>query len=183
MKKINLQRFKIKVSFKAKIALWAILFVILGFSIFKIVKTVNDFFNTNYLQFNRVVEVILNKPVEIRKREESIRYIDLLDYPGEIDTPLEIYICEKFGQYDCKTALAVAKAESGLKENAYGVNRNGTIDIGVFQVNEVHWDKPGCSPKELFDAESNVDCAYKLFQEQGWNPWVVYNERTYLNHY
>jgi len=181
MKKINLQRFKIKVSFKAKIALWAILFVILGFSIFKIVKTVNDFFNTNYLQFNRVVEVILNKPVEIRKREESIRYINLLDYPGEIDTPLEIYICEKFGQYDCKTALAVAKAESGLREDALGINSNGTVDIGVFQINSIHLKR--CSLKQLADAEGNVDCAYELFQEQGWNPWVVYKQKTYLNHY
>jgi len=172
---------KSKFTWKLKAASVAVVLLFLSLGIYSIVKTINAFFDENYLQFNRVIEIVLKRPVEIRKRELKTIQV-FLDYPDEIDTPLEKYICEKFGAYECKPALAIALAESGLKENAYNVNSNQTIDSGIFQVNEVHWGKPGCSPKELFDAKSNVDCAYTIWQASGWSPWVSYKSGSYIKH-
>ena len=181
MKKINLNLNRPRFNWKVKTAVILSVLFILLFSVFSAVKAINKFFDEHYLQFNRVVEVILKWPVEIKNRKPQIIEV-VLDYPNEIDTPLEEYICEKFGTYDCKPALAVASAESGLVEDKYHYNSNGTIDIGIFQINEVHWNKLGCSPAELFDAKKNVDCAYSIWKENGWNPWVVYKNGSYIKH-
>lgn len=165
---------------KSAIALTLIiaLVVIVSYSFIQISK----WFDTHYFQWNPVVVLDLNQPFYIQERVPEVQVEKvLLDYPDEIDTPLKEYICEKFGNYDCKIALSVASAESGLREDAYGVNTNGTIDIGVFQINQVHWEKEGCSPKELFDAYKNVDCAYQIWQVQGWTPWVAYQNGAFKN--
>lgn len=65
------------------------------------------------------------------------------------------------------TMIRIAKCESGLRENAYNVNTNKTIDGGVFQINSVH----KVPLKVVFDYEANIDYAYKLFLAQGFNPW------------
>ena len=157
-----------------------IFFTILLISTYYVTKSVNSFFDKNYLAFHKAI--ILHKPITIEKRQ-AIKERVILDYPEEIDTPLEEYICNKFGTFDCKTALAVFKAESGLREDAININSNGTIDAGIAQINSVHFKKPGCSPKELFDAYKNVDCAYTIWKGSGWNAWVVYNTNRYLSKY
>ena len=172
---------KSRFAWKLKAIVYLLVLLCFLVGTYSVVRAVNTFFNEYYLHFNQVIEVVLRQPVEIRKREPRLIEV-LLDYPDEIDTPLKEYICQKFGNYECKPALAVASAESGLREDAYHINSDGTIDIGVFQINEAHWEKPGCSPKELFDAESNVDCAYTIWQASGWNPWVVYKSGSYIKH-
>ena len=104
----------------------------------------------------------------------------VLNYPDAIDTPLKKYICDKFGVYDCKTALAVASAESGLREQAVHINNNNTIDVGIFQINSIHFKQEGCSLKEIIDQYKNVDCAYGIWKVQGWNPWVAFINGNYL---
>jgi hypothetical protein len=180
MKKIKLSTAR-KVSVRVKLIsiLMALGFAILGGYV--LLKAVNDFFTGNYFEFKRMIELRLQFPFEIREREPEIIEV-VLEYPDDIDTPLEEYICEKWGAYECRSALAIAYSESGLNEDAYNVNSDGSLDIGVFQVNSTHWDKPGCSPAELFDAKSNVDCAYTIWEASGWNPWVVYQNGAYIKH-
>jgi hypothetical protein len=90
--------------------------------------------------------------------------------PEKLSLRIEIkkYICEKFGK-DCERALAIAKCESGFNPESIGVNKNGTVDRGVFQLNTVHHHiTSSCA----FDARCNIDTAYELFKKQGWRPWV-----------
>src|SRR3990167_8763827 len=100
-------------------------------------KAVNNFFNRNYLAYHKMLTIKVTYPFTIEKRppQKVVEKKIILEYPDEIDTPLEVYICEKFGTYECKTALAIAKAESGMREEAVNINANDTIDVGVFQVN------------------------------------------------
>src|SRR3990167_10264295 len=91
---------------------------------------VNSFYKDHFIQTNVPVEVKFRPVFEVKAKEEPkvIEKQMVLEYPDEIDTPIEKYICEKFGPFDCKTALAIAKAESGLREDALGVNTNSTVD-------------------------------------------------------
>lgn len=100
---------------------------------------------------------------------------------AEAEEPtLEEYVISKFGKHG-QIALAVFKAESGLREDAYNVNTNGSIDVGVAQINSVHFTKEGCSLKELIEWKKNVNCAYQIFEASGFNAWTAFKNQSYVN--
>jgi hypothetical protein len=147
------------------------------------VVTIAGWFDSHRVSFHSPIELAFFRPIKVEERKPEViveKYV--LDYPDEIDTPIEKYICEKWGAFDCKTALAVAKAESGIREDAININNNDTIDYGIFQINSVHFKKPGCSMKDLVDQYKNVDCAYKIWEAQGWSPWVAFNNGNFKTH-
>lgn len=98
---------------------------------------------------------------------------------------------------DPETAVAVFRAESGLRANAQGwnchyYNEQGTrysaaclpqdranawsVDCGVAQINT-----PGNTcPEHLYDVETNLEEAYKKYVRRGWQPWVAHNQGKHL---
>ena len=79
-----------------------------------------------------------------------------------------------FPQDQWATALAIAKAESGLNPTAVNTaNRNGTRDYGLFQINSIH--KPTAAEKT--DPVANSKRAYSIYKAAGskWTPWSTYN--------
>lgn len=130
-------------------------------------------------QFVKQEVVKLAWPYRIEERKlQVVNQIDMGEL--KLETDIEKYICSKFDPIDCRIALAVARAESGMREDAVNINTNGTIDIGIYQINSVHFGKQGCSLKDVVDQYKNVDCAYSIWLEQGWNPWVAYTSGSYL---
>lgn len=177
MKQINLNK---KINWKAGLIILSLLLalIILGISI----RAASAFFDNNRLVFNQVLEVKVSSPISILKRE-PIKIVEILDYPGEVTTPIEKYICDTFGLLNCRLALAVAKAEGLNHEpDEFNLNPNNTIDVGFFRINSVHFKQDGCSLAEVITPKGNVDCAYKIWKEQGWSPWVSYKNGSYLAH-
>lgn len=96
-----------------------------------------------------------------------------------------------------EVAVAVFRAESGLRANAQGWNCHyydsagvrysaacklqdrenaWSVDCGVAQINT-----PGNScPEHLFDVETNLAAAYKKYVARGWQPWVAHNLGRHL---
>lgn len=160
-----------------KIGILAIIVIALGLILASILFVkLATWFNKNEVITKTPIIVKFQRMIEIKERESvSPVVIKNIVYASDekIDTPLKQLICDTFGAYECKTALAVAQAESGMREDAWNHNSNNTLDIGLFQINSIHWKKEGCSLKELVTVEGNVACAYKLFQESGWGIWAV----------
>ena len=72
-----------------------------------------------------------------------------------------------------KKAIVVAWCESRLDPKAVNKNRNGTVDRGVFQINDGGtMQQLGITAKEAFDYNTNIRAAKKLFNDRGWQPWV-----------
>jgi len=142
-------------------------------------------FDSNKVIVKSPLVVTTQKVITVEKRvTQVIRPMIITNYPDEVDTDIEKYICEKFGLMDCKMALAVAKAESGLNCDAVNVNTNGTADLSIFQLNTTHLKKGGeWTLANMSDCYKNVDLAYQLWTEQGWNPWVAYLSGSYLSKY
>lgn len=91
---------------------------------------------------------------------------------------IEEYICTK--KWDCKTALAVAKAESGLRCDAQNVNKGtNSLDAGLFQINSVHLKKAGWKIADLLDCKKNTDMAYEIYKGSGWVAWSAYTNKSY----
>jgi hypothetical protein len=89
------------------------------------------------------------------------------------------YACTKFGA-DCRVALAIQRAENprGACE-IYHYNTDGTLDWGYFQINTVHLTRIGLNLRDLLDCRANIDFAYQLYRERGFQPWSTYNSGAY----
>jgi hypothetical protein len=94
-------------------------------------------------------------------------------------TPYQRYACEKFGPA-CRVALAIQLAENAQGNcEVYHYNSNGTLDWGFFQINSVHLTRRGLNLRDLLDCKANIDFAYQLFREEGFEPWVAYVSGAY----
>ena len=102
------------------------------------------------------------------------------DQFGRRLTAYQQYACNKFGAA-CRTALAVQRAENprGACE-IYHYNTDGTLDWGYFQINTVHLKRPGLNLRDLLDCKANIDFAYQLYTERGFDPWSTYKNGAYL---
>jgi hypothetical protein len=91
--------------------------------------------------------------------------------------PVETQIRRIFGK-DAKMALAISWAENGTRAcNRTHINKDKSIDVGVFQLNSVH------SPKgNLYDCLENIRIAKAIFKRQGWSPWIVYQTKAYIKY-
>lgn len=101
------------------------------------------------------------------------------DQGGRRLTAYQEYACRKFGSA-CRVALAIQRAENpkGACE-IYHYNSDGTLDWGYFQINTVHLLRPGLNLRDLLDCRANIDFAYVLYQERGFQPWSTYNNGAY----
>ena len=79
------------------------------------------------------------------------------------------YICSK--SWDCNTALAIARCESGLRIDAIGddypINGLHLQSLGIFQIRA--FANRG-TREQLLTGTYNIDYAYKMWKEQGWQP-------------
>lgn len=174
---------KIERATKRKIILSTL--AILGFltMICAIAVRVALWFDSNKVVVKSPLVVKTQDMVSVERRiTQVISPIVNIVYPEDVDTDIKKRICDVFGVYECKTAIAVASHE-GLNHapDGFNTNTNGTIDVGYFRINSVHFGKEGCSLSEVITEEGNIQCAYKLWKAQGWGIWVAYTNGNYLS--
>ena len=137
---------------------------------------INNWFDSHYIEFRSPVQ----PPMLIHTREPLTTQIQASGKPlwEELNlTGIEKSICIRFGS-DCKLALAVAKAEnSEHKCDLVNKNKNGSTDTGLFQINTVHFAK--YSQRQLMDCETNLNAAWEIYLDSGFNPWVAYLNGSY----
>lgn len=83
-----------------------------------------------------------------------------------------------FTSNEANVMTCTAKYESGLNPNAVNMfNDNNTIDIGLFQINSVHWGKvQHCHKETLFNPIDNAKCAREIYLLQGFNAWYAFQK-------
>lgn len=75
------------------------------------------------------------------------------------------------------TMVCIAKHESRFKTNAINFNTNGSIDHGIFQINDAWWlSECGVDPEGLKDPVVNTRCAKTVFDRQGLMAWYGYQK-------
>ena len=94
------------------------------------------------------------------------------------------YIVDKF-QDDAANAITLVRTceNSTFDQKRFNVNKNGTKDWGIFQVNDVHSKRYGEAFKTSWKA--NVDVAYEIYKSAGkkFTPWTcapIINQANYL---
>lgn len=84
---------------------------------------------------------------------------------------------------DAATLTQISGAESRYGASPIGaLNRNGTTDYGVFQINSGAW--PQLSPSSLVDAPlaTQAQAAATVYKQQGLTAWSTYNSGAYQNY-
>jgi hypothetical protein len=132
------------------------------------------------LSFQSPVEMRLRWPLVLAARTSTEETREAQqDQSGHRLTAYQQYACNKFGAA-CRVALAVQRAENprGACE-IYHYNTDGTLDWGYFQINTVHLKRAGVNLRDLLDCKANIDFAYVLYQERGFEPWTTYTSGAY----
>jgi len=92
------------------------------------------------------------------------------------------YICPKMGQSQCNIFIAILKAENGTHEctrDNRGLNKNGSVDVGLAQINwNPKWNPP-YTVEQLQDCKFNLDIAMKKYEARGFQPWYAYTKGAY----
>ena len=111
-------------------------------------------------------------PKKAQKKASKGRFIEkplvLEDWKEEIAR----YICTK--DWDCKTAVAICYAGSGLNPNM----KSKTNDHGVCDIN-AYWQRNRIKGRDLYDWKQNVDIMHEIYQEQGFEPYYQFKNETY----
>lgn len=94
---------------------------------------------------------------------------------------IRTYVCPKLGN-KCNTFIAILKAENGTHEctrDNKGLNKNGSVDVGLAQINWNPKHNPPYTLDQLRDCKFNLDIALKKIENRGFQPWVAYNKGHY----
>ncbi len=86
--------------------------------------------------------------------------------------------------WDTRTAYAICMAESrgDPNRNNKGLNKDGSVDYGLMQINDIHAYLVGGDVTKFYDPAINLRVAYQLYKERGnFTAWSAYNNRSYLS--
>ncbi len=169
-----------------------ILWVLLG--LVDVTRQLNGSLERNNEILNPIIKVWTSEELRMEELEKELikaneRIKKLEDFDKKLEEgdkeAVRSYIMDKFGK-DGKVAVAVATAESGLTCKRYQdwLNKNKTVDHGVFQINSVHLARVQGNAEKLLDCKTNINVAYDIYSEQGqsFNAWVAYKNKAYLKY-
>jgi hypothetical protein len=81
---------------------------------------------------------------------------------------------------DAGTMTQISGAESGYGANVVsGMNKNGTVDYGVFQINNGAWPQFGGSKVATMSLDDQAAAAAVVYNKQGLGAWSTYNSGAY----
>lgn len=88
-----------------------------------------------------------------------------------------------FPEYSVPTMVCISKYESSYNCDATNKNTDGSTDYGLMQINSYYWcsgdpmskyNSCGTSCTSLFNCQTNTNCAYTVWKQQGYTAWYGY---------
>ena len=89
----------------------------------------------------------------------------------------DVLILKNFPESSIPMLFCISKFESGFNGRAINLNANGSIDSGLFQINQI-WNKE-CGYK-INTLEDNINCAHIVLKKQGLTAWSSYKKYKYV---
>jgi len=84
---------------------------------------------------------------------------------------IEEHICAATGGENCDVLINLARCESALNKDAYHVNTNNTVDLGLFQINSVHKDISSSEKLDVYASARWSNDKIKSGQGSIWVCW------------
>ncbi len=138
------------------------------------------FFSHYQLKFQNPVSIKIATPIYWipRVMAMNITIVKQADESNPL-TEDQKFACKLFGK-DCVTALAIMRAESHNRHDAININKNGSADLGCFQLNTVHLAQIDTKNLNLLNCQDNAKAAYAIYKQQkGFTAWVTFASGDY----
>lgn len=87
-----------------------------------------------------------------------------------------ILINESFPESSIDRMWCIAKNESSFNPLAYNYNRNGSFDVGLFQINQTWKQWCRMRDKDLLEVKNNAHCALLVLKKQGYFAWTTFKK-------
>lgn len=163
---------------------WSIVSDPLKLSLFVLARDVDiyyDKYDTDVLQklkmlgFNNLINIT----------HDNCEYT-LNNYKTNIQTQCQIanYLRHSgFPESTIGTMVCISKYESSYNCDAKNTNTDGSSDYGLLQINSYYWcsgdpkskyNQCGTSCSNLYNCQTNTNCAYKVWKQQGYDAWYGY---------
>lgn len=84
------------------------------------------------------------------------------------------HICEATNGENCDILVNLAYCESKLDKEAYNVNTNGTIDLGLFQINSVHYGRT-ITASQALDVYASTRWSNEQIKQGNGHIWVCWD--------
>ncbi len=74
----------------------------------------------------------------------------------------------------------MAESRGNPTKDNTGLNKDGSVDYGLMQINSIHADMVGGNLEALRDPATNIKIAYSLSHSgTDWTAWTTYNNGDY----
>ncbi len=116
----------------------------------------------------------------MNKLAQKILFVLLSTYAGQLFASVDMtcfYTAANYSGVNSDVLVAIAKVESGFNENAVHKNRDGTVDIGIMQINSIHLHllaEAGINKNDLFNPCLNIHVGAQILKkciEKYGNTW------------
>ena len=98
-----------------------------------------------------------------------------------------------FPDYTIPTMVCISKYESSYNCDAVHKNQDSSSDYGLMQINSYYWcsgdplskyNSCGTSCSTLYNCQTNTNCAYTVWKQQGYTAWYGYkNHKSECDNY
>lgn len=106
-------------------------------------------------------------------------YDDIATVTPEVDTFSTTTLIKRlWGDSGGDTMIKILTCESGLKQwdDRGETLLSPTDDLGISQINQVWWDKAKELGYDLNITVDNLNMAYYIWKQQGFNAWMCYRK-------
>ena len=159
-----------------------VLIFLVTLALFTVLYLSDLFFNTWDLKFQ--FPVILRTPIKMERRKTELlsplvetveaktkKIVSPTPFPRP-NNPIKAEIYDVFGKEHYKKAMMLLECENkSLNPEAVNVNKGGSIDYGLFQINS-YWhgfNKFVNNERYLFDPAINIRIAWRIYEGNGYS--------------
>lgn len=112
------------------------------------------------------------KPTSITKDYERNNFLPVNHDKANLTIIDKILIEARKAQVNGEVMVKIAIKESRLNPDATFLNKKGTIDRGLFQINN-YWHKE-VTNECAYDTDCNIKSAMQIAKRSGYNQWTTY---------
>ncbi len=146
---------------------------------------VKDFLNQNNFNYVSIDQTDCDKNINVN---------NILNSNYQSECQVASYLRKSgFPEYSVPTMVCTSKYESSYNCDATNKNTDGSTDYGLMQINSYYWcsgdpkskyNSCGTTCSSLFNCQTNTNCAYIVWKQQGYTAWYGYkNHKSECDNY